>query len=121
MGNGRGTVSHLTSQFSPFLEWVEDLGRFAGLQDGSWSLQRNQRRQSCSSTMAENCLAIPRAAGSEIGDDIGAECFGGSTQLLHSQGPRRRDSSRFQKRPPGVSARKAEAVANGQKTPSYLH
>jgi hypothetical protein len=65
MGNGRGTVSHLTSQFSPFLEWVEDLGRFAGLQDGSWSLQRNQRRQSCSSTMAENCLAIPLAARSE--------------------------------------------------------
>ena len=56
-----------------------------------------------------------------IGDHIGVECFGGSTQLLHSQGPRRRDSSRFQKRPPGVSARKAEAVANGQKTPSYLH
>ena len=65
MGNGRGTVSHVTSQFSPFLEWVEDLGRFAALQDGSWCLQRNQRVQYCSSTMAENCLAIPVAARSE--------------------------------------------------------
>ena len=70
MGNGRGTVSHVTFQFSPFLEWVEDLGRFAALQDGSWSLQRNQRRQSCSSTMAENCLAIPLAARSESGTTL---------------------------------------------------
>jgi hypothetical protein len=85
MGTGRGTVSHVTSQFSPVLERVEDLGRFATLQDGSWSLQRNQRVQSCSLTMAENCLAIPRAAGSEIVDDIGAECFGGSTQLLQAK------------------------------------
>jgi hypothetical protein len=65
MGNGRGTVSHVTSQFSPFLEWVEDLGRFAALQDGSWCLQRNQRVQYCSSTMAENCVAAPLAAGSK--------------------------------------------------------
>jgi len=51
-----------------------------------------------------------------IGDHIGAECFGGSTQLLHSQAPRRRDSSRFQRRSPSVSARQAEGMANGQMT-----